>query len=80
MVDVEKTLMAIEEKKKWKKREEEILEELEKVRDKRKELKKEAKELKEKIRTRKDSLVSIQKDKVKTSDSSLDIIEEIQRM
>jgi len=80
LVDIEKTVMAIEEKKRWEKREEEILEELERVRDKRKKLKKEAKKLKEQIRKCKDSLVSMQKDKRRTSESSIDLIEEIKRM
>ena len=80
MVDVEKTLMAIEEKKRWEKREEEILEELKRVRDKRKKLKKRAKKLKKQIRNAKDALVSVQKNDMKMSDTSMDMIEDIKRM
>lgn len=80
MVDVEKTLVAIEEKKRWEEREEEILEELERVRDKRKKLKKKAKELKEQIRKCRDSLASIQEDKIRRSDISIEMIEETKQL
>ncbi len=58
MVETEKTLMAIEEKKKWAKRESEILEELEKVQQKKKRLIKEANKIKKKIRTYQDKIRS----------------------
>lgn len=80
MVDVEKTLIAIEEKKKWEEREEEILKELEQVRSKRKELKKKAKELNERIKEAENAFKSIQKRDLQTSDSSINLMEEIRRL
>jgi len=58
LVETEKTLMAIEEKKKWAKRESEILDELEKVQQKKKRLIKEANKIKKKIRTYQDKIRS----------------------
>lgn len=50
--------MAIEEKKKWAKREDEILEELERIQKKKKKLIKRANEIKDKIRTYQDKIRS----------------------
>ncbi|MFW5928232.1 MAG: hypothetical protein ACOC5D_04655 [Thermoplasmatota archaeon] len=58
MAETEKTLMAIEEKKKWAKREEEILEELERVKEKKKKLIKKANEIKDRIRSYQDKIRS----------------------
>lgn len=58
MAESEKTLMAIEEKEKWAKREDEILEELKRVRKKKKKLIKEANDIKDKIRSYQDKIRS----------------------
>lgn len=59
MVDVEKALMAIEEKEKWEKREEEVLEEIDKIKKKKKELKKKKKKLKNNITKYEDTIRSL---------------------
>ncbi len=80
MVDFEKTLMAINEKKRWEKREKEILERLEEVRSKKKKLKKKAKELKKRIRRAEDGMRAKRKQSRDVSNTSIDLIEEIRRM
>nr|AGF92966.1 hypothetical protein FLSS-6_0021 [uncultured organism] len=59
MVETEKTLMAIEEKKKWEEREEEILEHLEELREKKKKLQERADTLQNRIRECQDTLRSL---------------------
>lgn len=58
MAESEKTLMAIEEKKKWAKREEEILDELKRVKKKKKNLIRKANDIKDKIRSYQDKIRS----------------------
>lgn len=59
MVETEKTLMAIEEKKKWEEREEEIFEQLKEVREKKEQLKERADTLQNRIRECQDTLRSL---------------------
>ncbi|MFP4608209.1 MAG: hypothetical protein ACLFNY_01345 [Candidatus Aenigmatarchaeota archaeon] len=80
MVDVEKAVMAIEEKKRWEKREEEILEDLEEVRKKRKELKKRAKKLKKRINEAGSAIKSIKQKERSVSDPSINLLDDIRRM
>ncbi|MBS3781037.1 MAG: hypothetical protein KGY66_00325 [Candidatus Thermoplasmatota archaeon] len=80
MVDVEKALMAIEEKEKWEEREEKILDELREVRKKKKELKKEMKKIKRRISDCESTLRSIGGSDKKTSEVYLNITEEMKRI
>lgn len=80
MVDIEKALMAIEEKEKWEEREEKILDELREVRKKKKELKKEMKEIKKRISDCEAALRSIDMRGTDASEISIDLSEEMRRM
>ncbi|MFP4000304.1 MAG: hypothetical protein ACLFU5_00175 [Thermoplasmata archaeon] len=80
MIDIEKALMAIEEKEKWEEREKEVLEELEKVRKKKKELKKQSKKLKERINECESALRSMSPTSKNPSDIYLDLTEELKRI
>lgn len=80
MVDIDKALMAIEEKEKWEEREEEILDELKQVRKKKKELKKKGKKIKKRISNCESALRSINMPGKDTSEIHLNISEEMKRM
>ncbi len=80
MVDVEKALMAIEEKEKWEKREQKLLDELEQVRKKKKELKKKSKEIKKRISQCESSLRSIGVSSADTAEIQINLSEEMKRM
>ncbi len=80
MVDIDKALMAIEEKDKWEKREKKILQELEQVKKRKKELKKESKKLKERIQECEDALRSMNLTDQNTSGAYIDLSEELKRM
>ncbi|GEM_PF-2008399 len=80
MVDIEKAVIAIEEKRKWETREQEILDELKKVRSRRKKLKEKAKKLKEKINESASAIQSRQNQKRSIPDPTMNLIEEIKRI
>ena len=80
MVDIEKALMAIEEKEKWEKIEKKILEELKQVKEKKRELKKEIKKTKKRISECESALRSISTTGKDTSEFHIDLSEEMKRM
>lgn len=80
MVDIEKALMAIEEKEKWEEREEKILDELRQIRKKKKELKKESKKIKKRISDCESALRSIGMTGKETTEINIDLSEEMKRM
>lgn len=80
MVDIDKALMAIEEKEKWEKREEEILEELERVKEKKKQLKKKSKELKERINECENALRSMSPADQDAAKIYMDLSEDLKRI
>ncbi|MEF8832457.1 MAG: hypothetical protein V5A66_02935 [Candidatus Thermoplasmatota archaeon] len=80
MVDIEKALMAIEEKEKWEDREKEILDELRQVREKKKELKKKGKKIKKRISDCESALRSIDVPDTDNSEIHLNLSEEMKRM
>ncbi len=80
MVDVEKALMAIEERDKWEEKEEEILEKLKQLRKKKKELKTERKKIKKRISDCESALRSISTSGKEASEIFIDLSEEMKRM
>jgi len=80
LVDIEKALMAIEEKEKWEKREEEVLEEMKRVKKKKKELKREIKKTKKRISDCESALRSIGMSGKDTTEIHINLSEEMKRM
>lgn len=80
MVDIEKALMAIEEKEKWEEREKEVLQELEQVKEKKKQLKKKSRKLKERINECENVLRSMSPASENAAEVYLDLSEELKRM
>ena len=80
MVDVEKALMAIEERDKWEEKEEKILEELKEIRKKKKELKNESKKIKKRISDCESALRSISISGKDSSEIYIDLSEQMKRM
>ncbi|MFW5952528.1 MAG: hypothetical protein ACOCSJ_00030 [Candidatus Natronoplasma sp.] len=80
MVDIEKALMAIEEKEKWENREENILDELKRVKKKKKELKREIKKTKKRISDCESALRAIGMSGKDTSEIQINLSEEMKRM
>jgi len=80
LVDIDKALMAIEERDKWEEKEEKILEELKQIRKKKKELKGEIKKAKKSISECETALRSISLSDKDTSKIYIDLSEEMKRM
>lgn len=76
MADSGKTLTAIEELKRWEKREEEILEKIKELKEEKKKLQERAKELKNAINECEDGIRQVRKDgePIKKHVDSLDVI------
>ena len=74
MVETEKTITAINEKNKWAQREEDILEEIESIRDEKKELSKRAKELKDLISRCEEAIKIKRKEDMSIHDTAADFL------
>jgi len=80
VVDVEKALMAIEEREKWEEKEEKILEELKEIRKKKKDLKNQNKKIKKRISDCESAIRSISISGKKSTEIYIDLSEQMKRM